>query len=800
MRISSLALLVVCVLLLHESARADWVWNGIPIALTNGQASGPQCASDGAGGAIMCWTDNRLGSYDIFAQRVDGFGSTLWTANGVIVCNAGGDQTSPTLIPDGGGGAIIVWLDSRSMTDSDIYLQRINSAGATLWTANGVGLCTAANTQSLPSMLSDGAGGAIVAWQDARNGVNYDIYARRINAAGTPQWGVNGNPICVFAGNQTRAGIATDGAGGAIISWADGRLATSDIFAQRINSAGTVQWAANGLVVCGAPNNQYAPQIASDGAGGAVIVWGDEQVSVDDDIYAQRINGTGARQWQQDGVPLCNAVGVQSNLEMVSDGAGGAIAVWQDSRGGALEVDLYAQRVNVNSAMVWDYNGVPLCIGPGVPSQLGITTDSQGGAAFIWNDSRIPSDEDVFAQRVTAAGIQLWENNGAYVGAAIGTQQSPGCAPDGTGGIIAAFADARSGSGAIYAQRVEPRYGYWGRPEPNAISATDNPNDQGGTVNVRWDASQLDLFFAPGITNYSIWRSTDFVAEQAPANTRIVRDPAEAQGELAGITIWEEVTPAGPVFWEWVGSVPAQFLDTYSFSAPTRQDGPTHYFKVIALESPTPPSRAWESGVVSGSSLDNLAPPPPIQLNGSSTPWDITLTWQSGGPTPDFSQYVIYRGVGFVLPLPQYRIGVDVLTHHVDDSVPNGYLRYIVTAMDTHGNESAPSNEWSPSGLTPVDGTPSIKALTVLGNVPNPFSGVTTLRVGLPKAAELHIELFDVAGRRVRDERTRELAAGWRQVSLESRDASGATLASGVYFCRVRAAGETITRKLVIAR
>ncbi|HEU4929734.1 MAG TPA: hypothetical protein VFU38_07875, partial [Candidatus Krumholzibacteria bacterium] len=312
MRISSLALLVASATLLHHNARADWVQNGIPIRLTNGQGSGPQCASDGTGGAIVCWTDNRLGTYDIFAQRVDGFGNTIWTTNGVLVCNAAGDQTNPTLIADGFGGVIIAWNDSRNMSDADVYVQRLNANGSALWTANGVGLCTLPQQQTLPSLLADGSGGAIVAWQDARNGANYDVYARRINGAGTPQWTVNGNPICVFAGNQTRVGIVTDGAGGAIISWGDFRLATSDIFAQRVNSAGAVQWTVNGLVVSDSPANQVSPQIVSDGVGGAVIVWQDEQNSIDDDIYAQRINGAGATQWSSSGVSLCTVSGVQS--------------------------------------------------------------------------------------------------------------------------------------------------------------------------------------------------------------------------------------------------------------------------------------------------------------------------------------------------------------------------------------------------------------------------------------------------------------------------------------------------------
>ena len=40
------------------------------------------------------WVDRRTGGVnDIYAQRVDASGSTLWTANGIAVCNAAGAQS-----------------------------------------------------------------------------------------------------------------------------------------------------------------------------------------------------------------------------------------------------------------------------------------------------------------------------------------------------------------------------------------------------------------------------------------------------------------------------------------------------------------------------------------------------------------------------------------------------------------------------------------------------------------------------------------------------------------------------------
>ena len=175
-----------------------------------------------------------------------------WTADGVALCSAAGFQLDPATISDGAGGAIVSWQDNRSGTNYDIYAQRINSAGAPQWTADGVALCTAAGDQGGRAIASDGAGGAIVAWFDTRSGTNnYDIYAQRIDSAGAPQWTANGVALCTAAGAQIDATIISDGAGGAIVSWQDNRSGTNyDIYAQRINAAGAPQWTADGVALC----------------------------------------------------------------------------------------------------------------------------------------------------------------------------------------------------------------------------------------------------------------------------------------------------------------------------------------------------------------------------------------------------------------------------------------------------------------------------------------------------------------------------------------------------------------------
>ncbi len=71
------------------------------------------------------------------------------------------------------------------------------------------------------------------------------------------------------------------------------------------------------------------------------------------------------------------------------------------------------------------------------------------------------------------------------------------------------------------------------------------------------------------------------------------------------------------------------------------------------------------------------------------------------------------------------------------------------------------------------------------------FNGV----YGLPSEAQVTIEVFDLAGRRVSVERLPGVRAGWHRYALDGRH-----LASGVYLYRVSGTGLSVTKKMVIAR
>jgi len=104
--------------------------NGVPVCNAPGDQKNPAVLLDGVGGMIVTWQDYRNGTWDIFAQRVDGTGTALWATNGVPISTASGDQTEPTLALVDNGSAICAWVDGRKGSETDIYAQRVYPDGS----------------------------------------------------------------------------------------------------------------------------------------------------------------------------------------------------------------------------------------------------------------------------------------------------------------------------------------------------------------------------------------------------------------------------------------------------------------------------------------------------------------------------------------------------------------------------------------------------------------------------------------------------------------------------------------------
>jgi YVTN family beta-propeller protein len=98
-------------------------------------------------------------------------------------------------------------------------------------------------------------------------------------------------------------------------------------------------------------------------------------------------------------------------------------------------------------------------------------------------------------------------------------------------------------------------------------------------------------------------------------------------------------------------------------------------------------------------------------------------------------------------------------------------------------------------GPTEVESAPAV--LTFAPIQPNPARGQAMMRFGLPRAAEIRLEVFDLQGRRVRALAMGPHAAGWHEVGWNGRTDSGGRLGAGLYFVRFRAGDREFRQRLV---
>jgi len=457
------------------AAQADWPSDptvNVPICTAGQNQQAPRMVSDLLSGVFITWPDLRGASGDIYVQRLltSGIVDPSWPTNGLMICNALSNQASPAIVGDGAGGILVAWQDFRTGSSYDIYAQHVLPFGTVdgAWPPNGRALCVSDGDQLAPACVSDGAAGAIVLWQDKRV-PDSDVYAQHVLQGGQidPAWPATGAELCVAVGVQQQVQGIEDGAGGAIVVWQDQRAGDGqdDIYAHHVLPGGTVDtnWPTNGRLVSGATGAQTAPRVIPDGSGGLITTWTDQRAgSANTDVYAQRVLVTGEVDpaWPPNGLAVCALAGRQQAPALLGLGAQGAIVAWSDSR--PTDPGIYAMHLLLNGVAdpAWPINGVKVCTALGSVAFPAIATDGVGGAIIGWTDFREgSSNPDIYAQHVRANAIvdPGWPVNGAAISTAAATQTSPVLVPDAAGGVIATWTDVRNGvSGTdIYAQRVK---------------------------------------------------------------------------------------------------------------------------------------------------------------------------------------------------------------------------------------------------------------------------------------------------------------------------------------------------------
>lgn len=474
---------------------------GIPVAVSRAQSfSRPALASDGSG-FLVAWLGQGAGGDDVFVKRVTGAGTVL-DGPGVDVGAAGfyGNLGGGPALAFNGSSYLVVWSAAGCPFCGELLGAQVSPAAALLGTG---GFPTSHNGSGAyfngyePSVSAQGTR-FVVAWRadrcteaggDCRVNFYSDVLTDQLSANAT----VLGTADTIVATKtlMTSGVSVTSTATVSLVTWADGRSAAGDIYAARLNSAGTVL-DPSGIRLSVSSARDDNPTVTRSPTG-FMVDW-ITQV----DVVSNRVDDTGAVLDAPVVVVSAGHAPAQSAPAVAWDGSD-VVTVWRESRPGAPDTIRFARTFlgqqpagegtiiasgfdlgepvisssGEQQLVVWPQDGKvygariasgsvidasPFTVTPSVPPSgftfpRSLTVDWNGAAYMVaWADDDSGS-LGIFGARVNQSAVVL-DPTGIKIASAPGDQDFPAVASNGTDFFVV-WHDARNASGSdIYGTRI----------------------------------------------------------------------------------------------------------------------------------------------------------------------------------------------------------------------------------------------------------------------------------------------------------------------------------------------------------
>lgn len=351
---------------------------------TTSRQAYPDVAFDAAGGFLVVWAD--AASNDIHGQRYASTGAVVGTEFRVNA-ETTGSQFWPVIgfTPTGGGAFVAIWSDDRdSPTTYDVY-GNVVVGTAPLFPSDTLMNTYTTGDQTLSSVAILPDGGAAIVWQsDGQDGDNFGIFGQRRSSVGAAL-GTEFQINSYSTNRQDSAAVAALPDGGFIVTWGGygPTSTTDDILARRYDSLGGpvgTEFRVNSATPAGI---QAYPAVASEPAGGFVVVWSSFDASYS--LRAQRYDSAGT----PSGTEIVVSSDTVGSSVVAADSSGNFMVVWDDYDA----LGLAGRRFNSG--------GVPISGEFSVVSggyKASIDADASGGFLVAWHNYD-GDDDGIFAQR-----------------------------------------------------------------------------------------------------------------------------------------------------------------------------------------------------------------------------------------------------------------------------------------------------------------------------------------------------------------------------------------------------------------
>jgi len=545
------------------------------------------------------------------------------------------------------------------------------------------------------------------------------------------------------------------------------------------------------------PGYERVPMAATDGKGGVIVAWDDGNSFLD--IWANRIDKYGYPRWGINGIRVSPPNGLRDVTNVISDGRGGAIIVWDDYtrawRENPLadywENEIYAQRVDSTGKILWDSSGVLIRAKAPFIGKGGFQIVTSDDSVYIITcfEGFLPSGPydpflDFYAQKIDLNGNMYWGEEGKRLNKENNVLNiTHRIIADGEGGFLMVWFDPNPPHGTIVDRYSSEGELVW--PQGHVNSKTGGAfeacsDGKGGVIVVGVD------FPGHGWRTEGRIQRIDHNGHLCWSDSAVVF--LHNKSEYLQFRIVPTLHSGAIVSWN----------DSLGWN-------PERHF--LAFDS---------TGVI-------LWEKNGFGYGCTSIYHPIAISDGFGGMILIINDYLKNHETGkghqLVLKIDEYgnavwgKEGV-LFRHRLHDDWPFS----IVGVADGQGGVIVVWYEWHRNtgfdvtfqqinyegelgrvitSVEPVSEVQLIEELVVHQNYPNPFNPNTEIILQVNKSARVSCRVFDIRGREVVRLIEKKLCSGEEVIKWDGKDASGHLVSSGIYFYEVVTDQTRIVRKMV---
>ena len=367
-------------------------------------------AVDAGDNAVIVFSDTRNtpGELDVSAYMISSDGEFLWGPDGVCLSNPSESsfEAAPTVAVTPDGNSIFAW--GRSGTDETIVFQKLSPDGEKLWGDWGIPVEDPFGDLSMPIVVPSGQDSAIVLYKSSTGSYPYQttlLYAGLLDVSGP--WGWAGGSVLVYdSGNispWTIPEMVPDGEGGAVMSWYDAAdLSTFEVWVQHVDADGNLFFPPNGAQASTNSNNRLHMNPSAffwPEQDRTLVFWVEENDNQNQyGVYGQMFSTDGIRLWTDGGLELVPLGSSQiSFVRPLDDPDGVYVAFFRGSGGTSVR----AMRIGYDGSTEWG----PVTLSAaslGGKDDLVQCRGCWGSGILAWCDYR--EDYGIYAQNINPDG------------------------------------------------------------------------------------------------------------------------------------------------------------------------------------------------------------------------------------------------------------------------------------------------------------------------------------------------------------------------------------------------------------